>query len=539
MKKFLLKFLIISFSLFYWSNSFAFVLKFDNFYTDISENTNTIESNIYSIDLEWNNWTRKKINEYTNRQCITENLNENEIRKIVYNWNLSFIKNKISDNCLENNWNIAIGITTSLLSAINRIHNETLMQAREKTNRLINLWNTWIYADWIEENSPFDIIKDFERIDSIIFSEPSTQYEWNEFYDLMSELEDKWNSARNKINPAEPVRIINQNNNTNNQPNNQDNNNDINIFPINNEDWEPIFSKNNCTITDWDSWLSMNTIINVKKEISNNNSWTTYSDPQENNQNQNGTWQTIETDFDKLNEQYSWDYSSVNDNSQFPCDDVFCIDIDFITYEHNLLWWWFQDITIEYLINRSNEHLKKFASTSLVQSKMTMNNFELWLKDLNLPDIFHLWFQVTTKPVPILELEDEEKEKKDESQFSSTNMMKFYYESYWLDYNKRNDLSLVSKIEQDKQSWLNAQLWSPKDFLWNVSSYSDYIKRASQERVTMQNTVENFTEWNIQNEFETQLKELTIFNRAINDYVNNLSAILRNMVDIPVDNWKS
>ena len=538
MKKIVFIFLVILLSILYSSNTLAFVLKFDNFYTDISENTNTIETNIYSIDLEWNNWTRKKINDYIGRDCITSDLNEYEIKEVVYNWNLSFIQNKLSPECLEENWNIGIGITSSLLWAINNIHNETLEQAREKTSRLINLWSTWIYADWIEENSPFDIINDFERIDSIIFSEPSTQYEWNEFYDLISELEEKWNESRNKISPVQPIRLSEQNNNSNNQNNNQDNNNS-NIFPLNDEDWEPIFSKNHCTITDWDSWLSMNTIINVKKQISDE-SWNIPSQTTNNNTNtQTNTWQTNEINYDEIGEQYSWNYSSVNDNSQFPCDDVFCIDIEFITYQHNLLWWWFQDITIEYLINRSNEHLKKFAATSLVQSKMTMNNFELGLKDLNLPDIFHLWVQVTTKPVPILELVDKDEEKEDMSQFSSTNMMKFYYESYWLDYNKRNDLSLVSKIEQDKQSWLNSQLWGPKDFLENVGSYGDYIEKAGQERITMQNTVENFTEWNIQNEFETQLKELSIFNRWINDYVNNLSAILKNMAGKPVDNWKS
>ncbi|MDR0771825.1 MAG: hypothetical protein LBF15_01910 [Candidatus Peribacteria bacterium] len=47
-------------------------------------------------------------------------------------------------------------------------------------------------------------------------------------------------------------------------------------------------------------------------------------------------------------------------------------------------------MSIEDIIARSNEHLKIFAGTSLVQSKMTTNNFQLGLKDLNLPDIFHI-----------------------------------------------------------------------------------------------------------------------------------------------------
>jgi len=30
-------------------------------------------------------------------------------------------------------------------------------------------------------------------------------------------------------------------------------------------------------------------------------------------------------------------YSKTTDNSQFPCNDFICIDIKFITYQHNLL----------------------------------------------------------------------------------------------------------------------------------------------------------------------------------------------------------
>ena len=111
-------------------------------------------------------------------------------------------------------------------------------------------------------------------------------------------------------------------------------------------------------------------------------------------------------------------------------------------YEHNLFWW-SENITIEYLLNRSNEHLKKYASTSLLPWEMTNNNFELWFKDLNLADIFHIWFQISTKPIPILEIED--KSKKDETEYSAKNMFEAYYKSQWLDYKRRNDIILLQK----------------------------------------------------------------------------------------------
>ncbi|HIE44937.1 MAG TPA: hypothetical protein EYP87_01890 [Flavobacteriaceae bacterium] len=61
--------------------------------------------------------------------------------------------------------------------------------------------------------------------------------------------------------------------------------------------------------------------------------------------------------------------------------------------------------SIQSIVEKSNEHLKKFANSSLIQSKMTTNNFELGLRDLNLSDIFSFGLVVTKKTPPILNLE--------------------------------------------------------------------------------------------------------------------------------------
>lgn len=535
MKKNFIIFLIIWISLLWQNNSFAFVLDFNSswFYSNISENIDSLEWNIYTIDLEWSNWTRQKINDYSWTNCLNDDLNENEIRDIVINWNIWFINTKISDDCKDDEWRISVTDTNKLLTSISRVHNDTVEQSREKTRQLINLWSTWIYTDGLDENSPFDLIKDLENIDSIIFSEPSTVYEWNEFIDVFSEIEEKSQDIKQSLSPS--------NNNLNDLNNINDiiDSNEVDdwVFPILNSDWVPIFSKNHCTITSWDSWLSTNTIINVKNDINNDNSDSDFNDT---NNNDDNSWEENNNWSDENNnesENYSGNYSKVNDNNQFPCDWIFCIDIEFITYEHNLLWWWFQDISIEYLLNRSNEHLKKFAATSLVQSKMSLNNFELWLKDLNLPDIFHLWFQVSTKPVPILELVPEEKANEDNWIFESENMLKFYYESYWLDYNRRNDLSLITQIERDKQAWLNSQLSPITTFTNNIWWINEYMNQRVKQRDTMRMAVENLTQWwNISN-FETQLKEISTFNKSINDYVNNLAAIIKNINKIPQDTW--
>jgi hypothetical protein len=65
---------------------------------------------------------------------------------------------------------------------------------------------------------------------------------------------------------------------------------------------------------------------------------------------------------------------------------------------------------------------------------MTTNNFEIGLKDLSLPDIFHMGFVITEKPVPILSnvesknisnSEAKEKGKK----FTKANLLEEYYKN--------------------------------------------------------------------------------------------------------------
>ncbi|MDQ7023643.1 MAG: hypothetical protein Q9M97_09200, partial [Candidatus Gracilibacteria bacterium] len=83
-------------------------------------------------------------------------------------------------------------------------------------------------------------------------------------------------------------------------------------------------------------------------------------------------------------------YQAINDNDFFGgCETFFCITIEYLTHDGNLLIGG-TTRSIESIMERSNNHLKKFANSSLVQSKMTTNNFELGLRDLNLSDIFSM-----------------------------------------------------------------------------------------------------------------------------------------------------
>ncbi len=168
---------------------------------------------------------------------------------------------------------------------------------------------------------------------------------------------------------------------------------------------------------------------------------------------------------------------------------------------------------------------------------MSMNNFELWLKDLNLPDVFHIWFQISTKPVPILSIEDEGRE--DEWVYSTENQLKAYYEAYWLDYKRRNDLSLYSKIANEKQAIENTSLSNNKEVLWQIEAYSKYLTEKKKKKEIITKAINEQSKHTIMSDFESQFKEIEVFNKAINDYVNNLDTIITNMDKIPSDTWSN
>jgi hypothetical protein len=69
-------------------------------------------------------------------------------------------------------------------------------------------------------------------------------------------------------------------------------------------------------------------------------------------------------------------YKKVNDNLMWPCNEFFCIKIEFIIRKQKLLGGG-TTVSIHSILEKSNTHLNKFVNTSLIASKQTTNNFEL------------------------------------------------------------------------------------------------------------------------------------------------------------------
>lgn len=617
MKKIYKIFCIFFLALFFSNNAFSYWVSFDwkGFYSNISNNLQNLNKDMYSVELQSDWWTKQKINSYSWEDCLNRNLTEEEIRKITENEEIWDLADAINSNCKDENWNIDMKKFLNVISWTQTFDSITKSSAASKTEKVMSISNIWIYSDWDESNSPFDLKRDLLKIDDIIFWEKNSkisEYQAEENINLLDKL--KWekanvakeNSAQNSQNNSNSS----WNQNLNSSPNNLtkeekdlydfltenkkdhktlcdlswncDNYTEVQkllceknwncsleekpwfLSLTNNFDckldtswlntaswkiimanltnlssWNSNFSDSDSTDSEnWNTWNSWNKLW--QSNNSWNNSWRNSSSSNQNNISVNHTKTTAPN--------ISSNYSMVDDKSQFPCNKFFCIKINFRTFDHSFLWvlesqdW---NPSIHYLINRSNEHYKDKINSSLSQAKMTINNIELSLRDLNLTEMFHIWYQISYEPVPILYLDKWwrpwgwENFYSDKWELALESQMEKYYKSYWLDYNLRNDLSLFKKIDTENQAVLNSN-WS---VVTDISNKIEQLKSVNTERVEeadkIRKTIEEKSRVDVDSDFDAKFKEIELYNKALNEYVRNIDAILKEIIKIPVDRSKS
>jgi len=504
-----------------------------NLYESIDEWFQELEQKQYEYELSGQGKSiKEKINQILKNEwiweCIEWEISSDDVEKISQ-WYISFlIKNmKVWENCKSQEWEINNNTLINLITAISNLKSESENKAKEKTKKIHTISRIWIYSDGNIDNSPFDLIKDLQDIDQIIFSS-KINYEWEE---LLSDDElincITWKekcfdngTSISDIGIEEPKILKDLKEKIKNDWNNGDSEE--------NEQTEEELENNYLCVDDINnnSWLDSEALNNIINEISN---W--------NSSNQNSSSEKI-PETPRANSQHSEEekddfsigsYGKIND--PWPCYDFFCITIEFITYQHKLLIWW-ESISIEYLLNRSNKHLRKFASTSLIPAKMSTNNFELWLKDLSLPDIFHLWFVITKKPVPILDVQPTKGEKESGKKFTKKNLLEEYYKNLWLEYSRRNDLDIFKEKDIHSKTLLNS--WEGEAAKVREKLYNEYKEMQQawknnviSDQISQQSITEEFKD------FEEQFTELQSFSNSMNDYVNTIHFLIKEMVKIP------
>lgn len=445
--------------------------------------------------------------------CIKWDLSAKDVEKISTDDDAVKIFEKISKDCFWENKSISSSSADQYINVINESFQENSKKAEDKVKKTYEIWRIWMYSDWLEENSPFDLMVDIDNIDKVIF-EQNIPYNWVNTEDLWKVTD--WILSWLSPNQAFGLSRYKSDNIIFNWKY-KDNTDNSNVKQFN--DWSNQICETN------NSWLSEDSLNKILWELNKNNSWSL-------NWNNSGTWNNNSWSLNWNKNSWWWGYSKVNDNSMWPCNEFFCIVIKFVMYQHNLLGWW-KNLSIEWLIKRSNAHFKKFASTSLIQSNMTTNLFQIWLKDLNLPDIFHVWTQVSYKPVPIMNVEKDWKDKASD-EFKHKNLLTRYYKNLGLDYERANDLKIFKQIDPEVKSILEWTEMTQTEAEKKENSFSNYLDTMKKENEYISNTIVDkkvITE--DMNNFYKQFAELESFTNALLDYTIWAWWVIKKMNEIP------
>jgi len=449
--------------------------------------------------------------------------------ELIASWNTDIlIKNLKKEEWCYYNSSIDIKTLNSIMSTMTTMNLVYKQKANNKSDDIYKISRIWLYSDWNLDNSSFDLISDIEEIDKIIFTEP-IPYNWEEIWNFDSAFWNflAWNNTRIRAPLVTTKFLQNQNNSLNNNVFLWNNNN-----LANNPNISPLQTNNNnkyvCSQSNQSSWFGTNalnflipntsswsSLLNTRNIL--NNPWVSWTWILTNTWILSWTWKVLAKNKKNFN------VNTLNTSWNWPCNTFFCIKIDYQTYSTNLLWWW-NTFSIESYMNTSNGHLKKFSWTSLVQSRMSVNQFQLWLKNLQLADIFHMWVMIILKSPPIL---------KDNTRkpWEYKKRLRKYYKNNGKDYDKQNSLSLYFDKQKEKKTVNN----SAELPILTVKQKDAYLKNKQALERKQNKLVENEFDHKILYEdmdiFYEKFIPLESFTTNILNYSDNASTIIKAMND--------
>ena len=362
----------------------------------------------------------------------SKNFTLNEIDGIVNDWDLTAITSHLKT------WEDGkkITITTDELKALYDRMSSWYVQKNQKANKKARefkvISSIWLYNDGDINNSWFDIMYDLEQINKVIFSK-DIPYNWSELNFLASDMDDYLsNNTQPNYNQALSNTGLLLGNNTS-------------TWNITNSIWNTLSNNNSLSFCGNDTKLKLDTAIlqDIASEIG---TW---------NSSCSTIWSSSNPSKTKKLEPWVLPSNSANNNANtalldtFPCNTFYCIEMSTEIYSQNLLSWW-KNNSIEWILDKHFLIMDKQSRTSMNQSNMTTEFFSLdLLKNLNLPDMAHLWIIVTSLPPPILNLEAKDRQNPDwtnkwkwsKADFSDDNLFNTIFIWYGLKYNSPNDLS--------------------------------------------------------------------------------------------------
>ncbi|MDD5770275.1 MAG: hypothetical protein PHE25_04845 [Candidatus Gracilibacteria bacterium] len=462
--------------------------------------------------------------------CINGEFSTSNVQDIVNDdKSISILVQKLNTKCFGNdNKSITNDIILQYKEEFTKLYNESVTRAKKTTQELTKIGRIGMYSDGIEENSPFDLMVDLSDIDKIIF-ESDIPYSGVNAENL-GEVSD---GVFNGMTPSQafsmnkyPDNIIFTGAYKITTDNNYSGLDDNNFTPI-----EKISDGSNQVCKTNNSGLNDNVVNNLIGNSATNSGTGT-----NNNNSGSSNSGSLNNNSGSLNNSTNSSgggYSPVNDNDIWPCNSFFCIVIEFVTSNHNLLGGG-KTLSIEGLLKKSNEHLKKFAGTSLIQANMTVNIFELGLKDLNLPDIFHLGFQVSHKPVPIINVNKNSTEDKSSDEFKSKNLLVKYYKNLGLEYERANDLQIFNNTLGENKTIIETTGLSNAEFQNKIDVLNKTMEKNRYENDYISDPVVDKKVLNDDmQQFYQSFIELNSFTNAMMEYTKSLGGIIKKMDEIP------
>ncbi len=469
---------------------------------------------LWSITEDLNK--RAGVNHLKN-DCFKPDMTIVDIKNIVNNYDLS----SMLEWCLwEEDAKIWSSTYNQYVNIIKESYNENQDKAQKKVNQIYKIGRIGMYSDGLEENSPFDLMVDLDEIDTIIF-ESNIPYNGVNTEDLwkVTAWVLKWMTPHQAYNGGKYKTNTPLSSSTNSNPIGNGN------TPSGTTNIPNDGSTQICTTdTSWLDTKSLNGILwtwwkwktGIWWDGNTWNGWHT------------GVWWVWNT----------WNtapsYTKVDDTSIWPCNNFFCIVIKFVMYDHKLLGWW-KNLSIEWLIKRSNEHFKKFTATSLIQAVIPLNNFQSSILP-NLVDMFHVGIEVSYKPVPIINVKSESKDSKNtgSDEFKHKNLLTRYYKNLWLDYERPNDLDIFIQKEAELKSVLDATELAQTQAQDKKNSFNTYIEWMKKENEFISQTIvdKKIIQDDMQ-DFYKQFTEIESFTNAILNYTLWAEWVINKMNEIP------
>ncbi len=495
--------------------------KTSDFYSDIYDKQDELKAKYQKVTLlSWdtkanlstllNNWIT-----YNNKSlpaCFTKEMTIDDFNTIISGkpGQMDILKNYLSQDCLTLKTEFQYYV-----DLIQKYNVEKTKQADNTIKQINSIWKIWLYSDWDTLNSPFDIIQDMKEIDKIIFERGEyLPYNWvNIDFEKWLELLASWIKTSDiaqklKNTPTEEESL----NNAVSQ---------VQSININNS-WALNLNNQLC-VDNTQSWLDWN-IIDMILNTTNSSSGTVITN----------SWNTNVSSWDSSSwSGVVWDwYKKTTDNSIWPCNEYFCITFEAQKATQELFWGFTMKFpAIDTLFKKSNTHLEKAANTSLAQSKMTTNNFELSLKNIDLWSMFNAWLFVSNKPNPNLLVSDSTKVVNGE--FSAIKMLEESYKAYWMDYKYQNNLDILDDVEMNKyitetSKELNTRVLVEKKAWYDYKKEQNTIKL-----IALDKSVDNEMQKQDMKVLSTDLTEVEWYVEYLMEYAYQLYSIVKSMDKIP------